>query len=96
MNVNPFDRVNMGYDGLFGPRTMFYHLEPDVQSVDDHALISSLQVPVLDQDKMSFVQAGTVGVVLLAALWLLFKIGLVVRESRLLLGKAETGGKKSQ
>jgi hypothetical protein len=27
-NINPFDRVNLGYDGLFGPRTMFYHLTP--------------------------------------------------------------------
>lgn len=27
-SINPFDRVNLGYDGLFGPRTMFYHLTP--------------------------------------------------------------------
>jgi hypothetical protein len=26
--INPFDRVNLGYDGLFGPKTMFYHLNP--------------------------------------------------------------------
>lgn len=26
--VNPFDRVNLGYEGLFGSRTMFYHLQP--------------------------------------------------------------------
>lgn len=28
MSVNPFDRVNLGYDGLFGPKTMFYHVPP--------------------------------------------------------------------
>jgi PIG-X / PBN1 len=26
--VNPFDRVNLGYEGLFGGRTMFYHVDP--------------------------------------------------------------------
>lgn len=30
MATNPFDRVNLGYDGLFGPRTMFYHLQPNL------------------------------------------------------------------
>ncbi|KAK3652496.1 protease B nonderepressible form [Elasticomyces elasticus] len=28
MSTNPFDRVDIGYDGLFGPRTMFYHFSP--------------------------------------------------------------------
>ncbi|KAK4961115.1 protease B nonderepressible form [Elasticomyces elasticus] len=28
MSTNPFDRVDLGYDGLFGPRTMFYHFSP--------------------------------------------------------------------
>ncbi|KAK4899174.1 protease B nonderepressible form [Elasticomyces elasticus] len=30
MSTNPFDRVDIGYDGLFGPRTMFYHFSPSV------------------------------------------------------------------
>ncbi|KAK5713032.1 protease B nonderepressible form [Elasticomyces elasticus] len=28
MSTNPFDRVDLGYDGLFGPKTMFYHFSP--------------------------------------------------------------------
>jgi hypothetical protein len=28
LEASPFDRVNLGYDGLFGPRTLFYHLRP--------------------------------------------------------------------
>ncbi len=28
MGVNPFDRVSLGWDGLFGDRTMFYSLTP--------------------------------------------------------------------
>ena len=26
--INPFDRINLGYEGLFGVRTVFYHLTP--------------------------------------------------------------------
>lgn len=50
--VNPFDRVNLGYDGLFGSRTMFYHLEPRV--AQEQKLVETLHVPVLDTDSMSF------------------------------------------
>ncbi|KAK5680993.1 protease B nonderepressible form [Elasticomyces elasticus] len=28
MSTNPFDRVDIGYDGLFGPKTMFFHIPP--------------------------------------------------------------------
>lgn len=42
MSVNPFDRSNLGYDGLFGPRTMFYQLHPK----SEH-LVEKLSVPVL-------------------------------------------------
>ncbi|KFX97403.1 hypothetical protein V490_02806 [Pseudogymnoascus sp. VKM F-3557] len=30
LTVNPFDRVNLGYEGLFGEQTLFYHLKPEV------------------------------------------------------------------
>jgi hypothetical protein len=51
--VNPFDRVNLGYDGLFGPRTMFYHLNtaaPPASASDreDYRLTHKLSVPVLN------------------------------------------------
>jgi PIG-X / PBN1 len=31
--VNPFDRVNLGYEALFGVRTMFWHLDPNPNSI---------------------------------------------------------------
>ena len=48
MSVNPFDRVNLGYDGLFGARTMFYHLSPQKPSIDE--VLSSLDAPDVGPD----------------------------------------------
>ena len=68
MNTNPFDRVNLGYDGLFGPRTMFYHLQP---ASDGKSLLEHNPVPVLDLQgsKMKWIESGTVMVVILGFLW---------------------------
>lgn len=77
--INPFDRVNLGYDGLFGPRTLFFHLNPEVES--GGRLINSLEVPVLDLDKSLYVQAGTAGVVLLGFGWVLWCLFGVWRRS---------------
>lgn len=65
--INPFDRVNIGYDGLFGPKTMFYHLSPE-----GDRLVNSISVPVLDLDSIKYVEVGTAGVVLLGAMWVLW------------------------
>lgn len=72
MNTNPFDRVNLGYDGLFGPRTMFYHLQP---ASGGESLLAEIQVPVLDLDgsKMMWVEAGTATMVVLGFLWVCLK-----------------------
>ena len=72
--VNPFDRVNLGYDGLFGARTMFYHLDPLVR--DGGKLISTLEVPVLNTEAVGsqWVESGTVVVVLLGWLWVVWKM----------------------
>ena len=77
MNTNPFDRVNLGYDGLFGPRTMFYHLQPMNGGVP---LAEELKVPVLDLDesKVRWVESGTVMVVLLGFFWVFWTLGRVV------------------
>lgn len=47
MGTNPFDRVGLGYEGLFGPRTMFYHLVPNASeaSVANEVSITS-EAPV--------------------------------------------------
>lgn len=49
--VNPFDRVNLGYDALFGPRTMFFHLEP---SNSQTRLVEEIKVPVLNEGVVGF------------------------------------------
>ena len=35
MGVNPFDRVQLGWDSLFGAKTMFYQVRPAVVAGDD-------------------------------------------------------------
>ncbi|MCJ1476894.1 protease B nonderepressible form [Lambiella insularis] len=86
MSVNPFDRVNLGYEGLFGPRTMFYHLSPDLGRENETGrLVERLAVPVLATERAAWVEAGTVVVVLAGfawVLWTLLGVGSSDRESR--------------
>ena len=56
MSSSPFDRVNLGYDGLFGPKTMFYHIPPERESV----LVETLEMPVLYLDRAAWVEYGTI------------------------------------
>lgn len=77
MNTNPFDRVNLGFESLFVPSTMFYHLQPaqgNAMSNVSGQLVETLQVPVLVQGWESYVEWGTVGCVLFGALWLIWKL----------------------
>ncbi|CAL3964667.1 unnamed protein product [Diplocarpon coronariae] len=67
--INPFDRVNLGYDGLFGPRTLFFHLSPSALPSGDGRLVSRLSVPVLDLDQSSYVEGATAAGVLLGFAW---------------------------
>jgi hypothetical protein len=70
---NPFDRVNIGYDGLFGPKTMFYHLSPK-----GYKLTNLINVPVLDLDKSKYVELGTAGIVLLGFSWVMWCLWTVL------------------
>ena len=82
--INPFDRVNLGYDGLFGPRTLFWHLNPEVVSDvkgGGERLVSALSVPVLDLDRSQWVESGTGWVVGLGFLWVLWCLFGVWRGS---------------
>ena len=72
MSVNPFDRVNLGYEGLFGPRTIFYHLQPDLPP--GSKLVEYLKVPVLDSDHVAWIENGTVAAVLIAVVWVIIKL----------------------
>ncbi|RDW78401.1 hypothetical protein BP5796_06253 [Coleophoma crateriformis] len=67
--INPFDRVNVGYDGLFGPKTMFYHLSPDPAVP---RLTNTIEVPVLDLDKSGYIEIGTAVVVLAGFTWVMW------------------------
>lgn len=73
MSVNPFDRVNLGYDGLFGPKTMFYHVPPAASSAE-HGHFEKLIAPVLDLQKTGYVEVGTAVAVLLGFLWVGWKL----------------------
>lgn len=76
MNTNPFDRVNLGYDGLFAPRTMFYHL----QAVSGgKPLVEELKAPVMDLTRMVWIEFGTVITISLGFMWVLWRLVGVVR-----------------
>ena len=84
--TNPFDKVNLGYDGLFGPRTVFWHVEPQPSRGDQ--LSNIIQVPVLDLDKGQWVNAGTTVVILVGFAMILWR--LVSVYSRPGLGSSQT------
>lgn len=95
MNTNPFDRTNIGYDGLFGNRAMFYHVPPAKDGgAGEGGLVETLQVPVLDLDRAWYVEYGTVAAVAVATVWLLVKLGAVVGRSGFGRAKAESEKKK--
>ena len=73
MSTNPFDRLNLGFEGLFGPRTLFYHLTPHTSSGTEN-LIERLQIPVIDAEKSTNTETGTVVIVMLGTIWLVAKL----------------------
>lgn len=78
MATNPFDRVNLGYDGLFGPKTMFYHIPP---AADVLSTAEKLRVPVMHHEKAGRVPVGTMIAVALGFAWVCWKLGLSGRRS---------------
>jgi hypothetical protein len=50
---SPFDRTNLGYEGLFGPKTMFYHFSSSPAINAKHGAVEALNVPVLDLENWS-------------------------------------------
>ena len=71
MSVNPFDRTNLGYDGLFGPRTLFYHLSPSPHS-QNQSLTETLRVPVMAMEKAVWVEEGTIAAIAVGFLWIAY------------------------
>jgi hypothetical protein len=75
---NPFDRVNLGYDGAFGAGTRFMHVPPQESGNGTGELVSWIDVPVLDTSAVGWVETGTIGVIVCAFLglcWVLFSGG---------------------
>jgi uncharacterized protein YaeQ len=66
----------LGYEGLFGPKTRFMHVEPKAwNQTAEGGLVEWIDVPILDTRKAGWVEGGTVGVVMLAFVglcWVLF------------------------
>ncbi|KAG9817105.1 PIG-X-domain-containing protein, partial [Aureobasidium melanogenum] len=83
MSVNPFDRTNIGFDGLFGPKTLFHHIGA---SYEAKTLMDTLEIPVLNETKTRFVEVGTGVAVLLGFLWALW---CLVRPARKEIQKAD-------
>lgn len=78
MNTNPFDRVNLGYDGLFGPRTMFYHLQP---SGHRRTLVEELKAPVMELKGVERVELGTIIVVIFGFVWVCgILVGVITKD----------------
>jgi hypothetical protein len=90
MAVNPFDRVNLGYDGLFGPKTMFYHVPP-ARPGDLRMLEERLTVPVLEPEVGLWVHFGTLVAVVVG--FLLVAWGFVHSMSG---GRSSTSARKKK
>ncbi|CAI6333425.1 unnamed protein product [Periconia digitata] len=75
MAVNPFDRLHLGYEALFGPRTRFMHISPIRSGGETDGLVEWIDVPVLDLKKSQWVEIGTIGTVIVAFIglcWAMF------------------------
>lgn len=72
LGVNPFDRRNLGYDGLFGGNTLFYHMKPEVG--EGGGLYSEVEVPVLSTKYNAQMEVGTALVVGVGFGWVLWKL----------------------
>lgn len=73
---NPFDRTQLGYDGLFGANTVFWHAKP--QPVAGDRIMTPISVPVLKEHGVSWVGFGTAGAVALGCAWVLWKLAAVL------------------
>ncbi|SPQ22747.1 cf84747d-741a-42ae-bc1e-aa6b35c16ff7 [Thermothielavioides terrestris] len=91
---SPFEKAHLGYDALFSPRTVFWHVEP--RPAEGQLLVSSLTVPVLDTDKAGWVNAGTAAAVLAGFVWVAWKLVEVYLRDGYGAGRKVEGDKKRQ
>lgn len=97
MGVNPFDRTNLGWDGLFGPRTLFYQLQPA-----SDRLVEDIDVPVLRLEggdgyfQGKYIEFGTCVVISLGFMWVLWRLARVAWSSGVGNKRAETAHDKKE
>lgn len=80
--ISPFDRAALGYDGLFGVRTLFRHVTPEAPAIDvaegaeGAGLVSVLEVPVLDTAGAltAYIAPITIAVVAAGFAWLVWTL----------------------
>ncbi len=70
---NPFEKGSLGYDGLFGERTVFWHVQPRA-AVAGGQLVNVVRVPVLDLERAGWVNAGTAAAVVVGFAWVVWKL----------------------
>lgn len=70
---SPFDGGKLGYDGLFGEGTVFWHVEPRPAG-GSKVLVNEVRVPVLDMERAGWVNAGTALAVLAGFAWVVLRL----------------------
>ncbi|KAM4065835.1 PIG-X/PBN1 domain-containing protein [Hirsutella rhossiliensis] len=69
---NPFDRRHLGYDELFSPGTIFWHVSPKPEV--GNRVMSSITVPVLREDSAAWVRLGTTAAMVLGCAWVIWNL----------------------
>jgi hypothetical protein len=69
-NMNPFDRTHLGYDRLFGPETIFYHVEP----TPEQPPYIQLKVPTLNTQHSEIISSATALVIALGLGWVILQL----------------------
>ena len=72
-SVNPFDRVNLGYNTLFEPHTVFYHVPPRYDAVGgNQSMTISLDIPSADLTSVGSIPLEfiTLSAIMLGFLWI--------------------------
>ncbi|KAK5989107.1 Protein PBN1 [Cladobotryum mycophilum] len=69
---NPFDRLHLGYDGLFSQSTVFWHVSPKPEV--GNRLTNPISVPVVTDEASKWVGLGTTAAVGLGFVWVLWKL----------------------
>ncbi|KAM5456340.1 protease B nonderepressible form [Microsporum audouinii] len=83
-NINPFDRVSLGWESNFPARTTYHHLQPSpppsTPGRPSNLLVETITVPVLnmsrDTQRME-IQVGTAMIIIGGFMWVLWKLGLI-------------------